>query len=60
MDLAVVAEGVEEEARLQALHDVGCDLVQGYLLARPLSAEEIEARLSTETVGKFVGKAGMT
>ena len=45
MDLAVVAEGVEEDAQLQALHDAGCDLVQGYLLARPLPVEEIEAML---------------
>ena len=46
MDLAVVAEGVEEDAQLQALHDAGCSLVQGYLLAPPLPAEQIEAMLT--------------
>ena len=42
MELTVVAEGVEQDAQVQALLDAGCDLVQGYLLARPLSSEEIE------------------
>ena len=48
MNLAVVAEGVEEEAQLRVLHEAGCDLVQGYLLARPLPAEEVEVLLATK------------
>jgi EAL domain-containing protein (putative c-di-GMP-specific phosphodiesterase class I) len=32
----VVAEGVEDEAQMAALTDLGCDLVQGFLLGRPL------------------------
>jgi len=31
----VVAEGVEVEAERQALIDLGCDLLQGYLIGRP-------------------------
>ncbi len=46
MELAVVAEGVEDDAQLQALHNAGCSLVQGYLLAPPLPAELIEAMLT--------------
>ena len=46
MNLAVVAEGVEEDAQLQALRAVGCGLVQGYLLGRPLPVEEIETALA--------------
>jgi diguanylate cyclase (GGDEF)-like protein len=34
--LTVVAEGVEDAATLQALTAMGCDLVQGYHLARPM------------------------
>jgi len=37
----VVAEGVETEAQLGALRALNCDLVQGYLLARPMSPEEL-------------------
>jgi len=40
MGLEVVAEGVETEASRAILRDLGCDLVQGYLLAKPLSATE--------------------
>ncbi len=35
MGIIVVAEGVETEKERVALQDLGCDLVQGYLLARP-------------------------
>jgi diguanylate cyclase (GGDEF)-like protein/PAS domain S-box-containing protein len=36
LGLATVAEGVEEDAQLTALRDLGCDRVQGFLLARPM------------------------
>jgi diguanylate cyclase (GGDEF)-like protein len=35
LGLEVVGEGVETPAQLAALHDAGCRLFQGYLLARP-------------------------
>ena len=38
MGLVVVAEGVEDEATLERLRALGCDMVQGYLLSRPLAA----------------------
>jgi EAL domain-containing protein (putative c-di-GMP-specific phosphodiesterase class I)/CHASE2 domain-containing sensor protein len=41
LGLKVVAEGVEDEACLAALKEMGCDLAQGYLIARPMSAERI-------------------
>ena len=37
--LDVVAEGVEQLHQLEALHQLGCDSVQGYLLARPGPAD---------------------
>lgn len=40
--LAVVAEGVEDRGSLDKLRELGCDLVQGFFLSRPLSAEEFE------------------
>jgi len=39
--LVAVAEGVETETQLQQLRDLGCDQVQGFLLARPTTAQTI-------------------
>lgn len=53
LDMRVVAEGVEDRATWDQLLYAGCDLVQGYYLARPmpftdLSAWLSQAKLSTE------------
>jgi diguanylate cyclase (GGDEF)-like protein len=40
--LRVVAEGVEDATVLAALRDLGCDVAQGYHLARPQTAAAIE------------------
>ncbi len=43
MGLAVVAEGVEDEAAFDQLRALGCDMAQGYWLTRPLGASDIPA-----------------
>ncbi len=40
--LQVVAEGVETQSQAQFLKEHGCDILQGYLFAQPLSQEEFE------------------
>ncbi|NNJ94460.1 MAG: EAL domain-containing protein, partial [Halobacteria archaeon] len=40
MDLRVVAEGVETESQLAALRDINCDMIQGFLLGKPLPARD--------------------
>jgi diguanylate cyclase (GGDEF)-like protein len=45
LGLELVAEGVEDEATLQALRDLDCDLVQGYHVSRPLPPEQLAAWL---------------
>jgi diguanylate cyclase (GGDEF)-like protein len=41
LGLTVVAGGVEDEATLIQLRELGCDAVQGFLLSRPLAAEDV-------------------
>jgi EAL domain-containing protein (putative c-di-GMP-specific phosphodiesterase class I)/GGDEF domain-containing protein len=41
-NLLVVAEGIEDEATYQALRAVGCDIAQGYYIARPLAATGLD------------------
>jgi diguanylate cyclase (GGDEF)-like protein len=45
LGLAVFAEGVESEAQLEQLRDLGCDGAQGYAIGRPVSEEQLEALL---------------
>jgi len=40
-----VAEGVEDEKQYEYLHAIGCDIIQGYYLGKPQTAEEIEKLL---------------
>ncbi|CCQ12674.1 diguanylate cyclase/phosphodiesterase (GGDEF & EAL domains) with PAS/PAC sensor(s) [Pseudoalteromonas luteoviolacea B = ATCC 29581] len=42
LGFSVVAEGVENQASLTLLRDMGCDYAQGYYLSRPLPALEFE------------------
>ena len=43
--LKVVAEGVESQAQLDLLRQLGCDSVQGYFLSQPLPAYEFETQI---------------
>jgi EAL domain-containing protein (putative c-di-GMP-specific phosphodiesterase class I) len=41
MGLYVVAEGVEDETTLERLRALGCDMVQGFFLAKPMTAKDV-------------------
>jgi diguanylate cyclase (GGDEF)-like protein/PAS domain S-box-containing protein len=45
LGLAVVVEGVETEAELQLLRDMGTRFIQGYLMCRPVPPEVLVDRL---------------
>lgn len=40
LDVKVVAEGVETQAQYNQLKHLGCDYIQGYLIARPMSKDK--------------------
>ncbi len=52
MDLLAVAEGVETSAQAEMLDRMGCDLAQGFYLARPMDPGALEDALRTEPVPK--------
>jgi diguanylate cyclase (GGDEF)-like protein/PAS domain S-box-containing protein len=41
LSIQVVAEGVETMEQAQILRDLGCDILQGYVFARPMPAEAL-------------------
>ena len=41
-DLSLVAEGIEDEAVLQLLQNLGVDIGQGYFIAGPLTSEQFD------------------
>ena len=42
LSLKVVAEGVETLEQLDALKELGCDIVQGYYYSKPIPAKDFE------------------
>ena len=45
LGLAVVAEGVETDHEVEELRRFGCDMVQGFHFARPMTAEALQSWL---------------
>ncbi len=48
LGLKIVAEGVETAEQRQMLTELGCDILQGYLLGKPMSASKIAETFSAE------------
>jgi EAL domain-containing protein (putative c-di-GMP-specific phosphodiesterase class I) len=50
LNLKVIAEGVENKEQLEFLKSLGCDIVQGYLISKPLKAADyIQLLLNSAT-----------
>ncbi|MCU1429984.1 MAG: diguanylate cyclase [Actinomycetia bacterium] len=50
LELTTVAEGIEDAEQLDLLRTLGCRMGQGYLIARPLPADEFEAFIAARPV----------
>lgn len=53
LKLGTVAEGVENREQLDVLRRLGCQIVQGYFISRPVPAEEIAALLDRDWLKEF-------
>ncbi len=54
IDLVVVAEGVERPMQREILASMGCDLGQGYLFDKPLSAERFREAIAAQGTTQLV------
>ncbi len=51
LEMDVVAEGVESQAQLDLLRELGCDYVQGHLFGDPMTAEGFRDLLVDQAQG---------
>lgn len=56
LNLAVIAEGVETLQQADYLCSIGCNIVQGYLYAQPMSAEQFRQLLEGGKTERFFGE----
>jgi len=57
LQMKVVAEGIEDQEDWDFLSDLGCDIGQGYFIARPMPAVAVLDWL--RAWGKKTGSAGL-
>ncbi len=50
MGLRIVAEGIEDDATLDLLTELGCDIAQGYCISRPKPAGELAFRSELSSI----------
>ncbi|MBP1857532.1 putative bifunctional diguanylate cyclase/phosphodiesterase [Rhizobium herbae] len=56
LDIEVIAEGVETLEHAKLLTRLGCDILQGYAIAYPVSADDMLARLMEKQDLELVGE----
>lgn len=53
LHLTTVAEGIETAEQCEIVRELGCDLAQGYLLGRPVAADDLDV------TARFVGSSAV-
>lgn len=54
LGLQVVAEGIEDQATLDTLRQMGCDYAQGYFISKPIGSSELLDLASEQSGGRRV------
>ncbi len=55
LHLRTIAEGVETDAQAKILKDLGCDIIQGYLVDRPMCAADFEKAFTQNLISLGTG-----
>jgi diguanylate cyclase len=45
----VICEGIETELQKEAIRSTGCDVLQGYLIGKPMRSDDFRALLLAQT-----------
>jgi diguanylate cyclase (GGDEF)-like protein/PAS domain S-box-containing protein len=59
LGLKTVAEGVESDQQLKQLAELGCELAQGFFLARPLTPDAARSMLMNQFLPRTAGKSAL-
>ncbi|WP_396133414.1 EAL domain-containing protein [Acaryochloris sp. 'Moss Beach'] len=54
LDHEIIAEGVETLEQYQMLQKLGCEMAQGYLLSKPVSADSIAKLLDIKGLNHLI------
>jgi diguanylate cyclase (GGDEF)-like protein len=60
LGVTVIAEGVENQASLNMLREMGCDIIQGFYLAKPMPLEQFDEWLQAFDADSFDAKSVKT
>ena len=60
LGLSVVAEGAETQEDLETLREIGVDIVQGYVIARPITATQVPQWYNSWTSSRDTMSEGVT
>ena len=55
LDIKTIAEGVEDMDTVEFLRKAGCNVIQGYVFAKPMPQEDFEHLLTDNQEGSFEG-----
>jgi EAL domain-containing protein (putative c-di-GMP-specific phosphodiesterase class I) len=57
LGLQVVAEGIEDRGDWELLRYLGCDIGQGYFIAKPMPAPEMDSWLMSQMTSRRKSRA---